>query len=211
MARRGGELREHILRTAKDVFLEMGFERASMDVMAARAATSKRSLYAHFESKDKLFLAVVDLVRELYLGKLKTPDAYGEDTAKAVVVFCGRFLQLLLWEPALRTCRLGITEAGRLPEASAQYYDAIFDTTHERLAAFLSERCQLAPSTSTEITHDLLGRTVYPRLFRALLGVEKPLNGQPDEASIAADIDLAPIRTAVAALLPSEGAGTPRP
>jgi AcrR family transcriptional regulator len=63
--RRGDKLREHILWTAKDVFLELGFERASMDVVAARAATSKRSLYAHFESKDKLFLAVVDIAREL--------------------------------------------------------------------------------------------------------------------------------------------------
>ena len=32
MARRGSELREHILWCAKDVFLEQGFERASMDV-----------------------------------------------------------------------------------------------------------------------------------------------------------------------------------
>ena len=209
MARRGDELREHILWAAKDVFLEMGFERASMDVVALRAATSKRSLYAHFESKDKLFLAVVNLVRELYLGRLKTPGDYGEDTAEAVVLFCGRFLQLLLWGPALRTCRLGIAEADRLPEASAQYYDAIFHTTHERLAAFLSERCQLGPPASTEIAHELLGRTIYPRLVRALLGVEELLNEPPDEASIAADLDLAPIRRAVAALLPSKEVDTP--
>lgn len=208
MARRGEQLRQHILRTAKDVFLETGFERASMDVVAARAATSKRSLYAHFESKDKLFLAVVDLVRELYLDKLKTPADYGEDTAEAVVLFCGRFLQLLLWGPALRTCRLGIAEADRLPEASAQYYDAIFNSTHERLAAFLSERRRLSLPTSTRIAHELLGRTVYPRFVRALFGVEEVLNEWPDEASIAADLDLAPIREAVAALLPPEDVGT---
>ena len=37
MTRRGDQLREHLLWTAKDVFLELGFERASMDVVAARA------------------------------------------------------------------------------------------------------------------------------------------------------------------------------
>jgi AcrR family transcriptional regulator len=205
MARRGDELREHILWEAKNVFLEMGFERTSMDVVAARAATSKRSLYAHFESKDKLFLAVVDLVRELYLGRLKTPRDYSEDTTEAVVSFCGRFLQLLLWQPALRTCRLSIAEAERLPEASARYYDAIFTTTVARLAAFVGERCRLAPETSTDVARELLGRTVYPHLVSALLGVEEPLTGQPEEASLAADVDLAPIRTAVAVLLPSEG------
>jgi AcrR family transcriptional regulator len=201
--RRGDKLREHILWTAKDVFLELGFERASMDVVAARAATSKRSLYAHFESKDRLFLAVVDLVRELYLGRLKTPDDYGQDTADAVVLFCGRVLQLLLWQPALRTCRMSIAEAERLPEASARYYAAIFHTPHARLAAFLSERCQLPPPASADIAHELLGRTIYPRLVRALLGVDDPLREQPDEAAIADDIDLAPIRRAVATLLPA--------
>jgi hypothetical protein len=143
-------------------------------------------------------------VRGLYLGRLKTPGDYGEDTAEAVVLFCGRFLQLLLWEPALRTCRLSIAEAVRLPDASAQYYDAIFNTTHERLAAFLNERRRLAPAASTDIASELLGRTIYPRLVRTLLGVEEPLKEQPEEASIAADVDLAPIRRAVAALLPSE-------
>lgn len=202
MARRGDELREHILWTAKDVFLEMGFERASMDEVAARASTSKRSLYAHFESKDKLFLAVVELVRGLYLGRLKTPYDYGHDTAEAVVLFCGRFLQLLLWGPALRTCRLGIALADRLPEASTQYYDAIFDTTHQRLVAFLSEQCQLGLGASAEIAYELLGRTINPRLVRALFGVDELLTEQPDEASLADDVDLVPIRRAVAALLP---------
>ena len=208
MARRGDELRQHILWTAKDVFLEMGFERASMDVVAERAATSKRSLYAHFESKDNLFLAVVDLVRELYLGSLKRPNDYSDDTAEAVVLFCGRFMQLLLWEPALRTCRLGITEAERLPEASAKYYDAIFHTTHERLRTFISREYQLAPQTSADIAHELLGRTLFPRHIRALTGVDKPLTKQPNEAAIAVDIDLAPIRRAVAALLPKKSART---
>jgi hypothetical protein len=49
---------------------------------------------------------------------------------------------------------------------------------------------------------------MYPRLVRALLGVDEPLKEQPDEASIAADVDLAPIRRAVAALVPPAQAGT---
>ncbi len=196
---------EHILWTAKDVFLEMGFERASMDVVAARAATSKRSVYAHFESKDKLFLAVVNLVRGLYLGRLKTPGAYAGDPAEAVVLFCGRFLQLLLWQPSLRTCRMSIAEAERLPEASAQFYDAIFHSAQERLAAFLGERFQLAPPASSGIADELLGCTLYPRLVSALLGVEEPLRESPGEATIAADLDLTPIRRAVAELLPAPG------
>jgi hypothetical protein len=42
MARRGDQLREHILFTAKDVFLEMGYERTPMDAVASRAETFGR-------------------------------------------------------------------------------------------------------------------------------------------------------------------------
>lgn len=204
MARRGDELRRHILWTAKDVFLQTGFERASMDVVAARAETSKRSLYAHFESKDKLFVAVVDLVRELYLGRLGTPGDYAPDTAEAAVLFCGRFLQLQLWEQSVRTVRLGIAEAERLPQAAAELYDAVFAATSERLAAFLAERCPLAAEQAAGTATALLGLTVHPRLFRALLGVDAPLRERPEESAIAEDVDLAPIRAAVRLLLPAD-------
>jgi len=92
MARRGEELREHILWIAKEVFLEMGFERASMDVVANRAETSKRSLYAYFESKEKLFLAFIALVRSLFLGRLRMPGDYSDKPVEALVMFCGRYL-----------------------------------------------------------------------------------------------------------------------
>jgi AcrR family transcriptional regulator len=203
MARRGEQLREHILWTAKDVFIEMGFERTSMDVVAARAQTSKRSLYAHFASKDNLFTAVIGLVRELYLGRLGSPADYGDDPAEAVVRYCGRFLQLLLWNSALRTLRLGIAEAERLPEAAARYHDAIFQAPQQRLAGYLAERYGLGPELSRETAHHLLARAVYPQLIRGLLGVDAPLPQRPEVDALATDVDLAPLRAAAAALLPA--------
>ncbi|MEU6175563.1 TetR/AcrR family transcriptional regulator [Streptantibioticus parmotrematis] len=209
MARRGEQLRDHILWTAKDVFIEMGFERTSMDVVAARAETSKRSLYAHFESKDKLFGAVIGLVRELYLGRLGTPAEYGEDPAEAAVAFCGRFLQLQLWTAALRTLRLGIAEAERLPEAAAEYHEAIFEIPQQRLATFLVERYGLGADAGREIAGQLMGRVIYPQLIRALLGLAEPLAERPDEATLADDVDLTPLRAAAAALLPPHDAAGP--
>jgi len=200
MGRRGGELRDHILKAAKDVFLEMGYERASMDVVAARAETSKRSLYAHFESKEKLFTAVVALVRDLYLGRLGVPDDYGDDPTDAITRYCGRFLQLILWQPALRTFRLNVAEAERVPDAAAEYYDAIFATTQARLAEYLDAHVDVSPRPSADVARELLGHTVYPQLFRALFGVE-PAADTPDESGLERAVDLAPIRAAIDALL----------
>ncbi|MCA1218360.1 TetR/AcrR family transcriptional regulator [Streptomyces sp. 8L] len=202
--RRGEELRRHILVTAKDVFLETGYERASMDTVASRAQTSKRSLYAHFANKDNLFLAVLDFARELYLEKLRTPDAYAERPAEAVTLFCARFLQLMVWEPQVRTCRLSIAEAERLPGSSSAYYEAIFISTHERLVAYLDERYDIAPGDSGALAQDLLDRTVLPRLFRALLGVDAATTTAPDAVALADTVDLDTIRALVTGALPPE-------
>ena len=201
--RRGAELRRHILFAAKDVFLSQGYERASMDTVAAQAGTSKRSLYAHFESKDKLFAAVLDLVRELYLGRLRTPGAYADEPLEAVTRFCGRFLQLMTWEPQILTCRLTMAEAERLPASSRAYFDAIFTSTEERLAAYLSRQYQLSPPAAAALAADLLARTVLPRLFRTLLNVEPPVKDNPGDAILAEDAGLSRIRQLVRASLPA--------
>ena len=111
MARRGNELSEHIIFAAKLVFLEMGFERASMDEIASRAKTSKRSLYAHFESKEKLYLAIMDSARRIFLGRLKMPGDYSENASEALVIFCGRFQEVLLFTWTIKLCRLKIGRA----------------------------------------------------------------------------------------------------
>lgn len=201
--RRGEELRRHILFTAKNVFIETGFERTSMDTVATRAGTSKRSLYAHFESKDTLFLAVLDLVRELYLDKLRTPDAYSEDPPEAVVLFCGRFLQLLVWEPQVRTSRLSIAEAERLPGSASAYFEAIFVTTYDRLGEYLARRYAMDQESATALARELLDRAVLPRLVRTLLSVEDAISEPPDDAALGDHVDLDAIRPLVAAALPT--------
>lgn len=196
MARRGDLLREHILWMAKDVFLELGFERASMDVVAARAETSKRSLYAHFESKEKLFLAVIDLVRGLFLGRLRRPEDYSDRPAEALAQFCGRYLEVMLYESSVQMMRVTMAEATRFPEGAAQYFDVLFAEVRARLGAYLSATFGLSDTEATLSAETLLGRILYPRLPRALFGID-PLARSLESPGV----DLAPIRIAVAELI----------
>ncbi len=46
--------RESILNAAIDAFIEFGFEKTSMDLIAERANSSKRTVYNHFSSKESL-------------------------------------------------------------------------------------------------------------------------------------------------------------
>jgi AcrR family transcriptional regulator len=182
MARRGDALREHILQAAKQVFLEMGFERASMDEVARRANTSKRSLYAHFESKEKLFLAVLDLVRGLFLARLKEPAAYSDEPTKALTLFCARYLETMLTRAPVQLLRLTVAETARFPEAAAQHYDSMFAEVVGRLAGYLETTFGSSARASTDAAQRLLAQVLFPLLPRALFGLEELIDGFDDEA-----------------------------
>jgi hypothetical protein len=52
---------------------------------------------------------------------LGTPDDFSKKPDEALVLFCGRFLEKLLWASAIRICRVCVAEAERFPGESAQY------------------------------------------------------------------------------------------
>ena len=172
MARRGDQLREHILWMAKDVFLEMGFERASMDIVARRAATSKRSVYAHFENKEKLFLAVIELVRGLFLTRLKQPGDYSDRPAEALVLFCARYLQTMIYEASVQMCRVSMAESERFPEQSALYFDVLFTQVQARLSAYLKATFHLSTKVSVDAAQKLVAQVLLPQFPRALFGMD---------------------------------------
>jgi AcrR family transcriptional regulator len=64
-----------ILDAASAVFAAEGFERAKMEILAARAGTTKPTLYARFGSKEGLYAAAVQ--REYELRKVRLFEAYG--------------------------------------------------------------------------------------------------------------------------------------
>ena len=53
------EKREQIFQAAVAEFQEKGFRDASMNRVSERAGASKRTVYKHFESKEKLFQELV--------------------------------------------------------------------------------------------------------------------------------------------------------
>ncbi len=200
MGIRGEALRERILWAAREVFLEVGFERTSMDVVASRAETTKRTVYAHFESKEALFLAVFEMLRGYFLGRLSTPDAYSKDPAEALVLFCGHYLETLLWEGAIRMCRVCAAEAARFPNEAALYCYVVFTEVETRLATYLSVAFGLTEPASSEAAQRLLGQVLHPRFTRTLFGVD-PSATSFDESGLSPDFDLGPIRKVVADII----------
>lgn len=63
--------RELLLRAAEQVFARDGYEKAQVDQIAAEAGFSKGGLYAHFESKEELFLALYQIKTASYQATLR--------------------------------------------------------------------------------------------------------------------------------------------
>ena len=56
----GRDGRADLLAAAAEVFAEQGFRRASVEAIAERAGYSKGAVYWHFESKEEVFLALLE-------------------------------------------------------------------------------------------------------------------------------------------------------
>ncbi len=77
----------------------------------------------------------------------------------------------------------------------------VFGEVLTRLAAYLKSTFGLSAKASTEAAQRLLGQVLYPRLPRALFGIDPLIESLDVET--AGEIDVKPIRKAVAELIAS--------
>lgn len=74
-----------ILRAAQVVFARHGFRQTSMAMVADEAQLTRQALYHHFDSKEALFAALVDLLQEDGVAAARQAAAQGgRDAAGAV-------------------------------------------------------------------------------------------------------------------------------
>ena len=125
-----------MLAAAKQVFLERGFEGATLDEVIARAGGSRATLYAQFGDKEGLFAAIIEeLCAEILAG---LPSAGAEDAPEAVLCALGQAYMKTLMAPAnLALYRMVIGESARFPKLGARVYASGPLAAAQRLAAYL--------------------------------------------------------------------------
>jgi AcrR family transcriptional regulator len=99
------------------VFLEMGYDDASVDEIARRAGMSKKTIYRVFEAKQDLFAAVIEARRD-ELAAIMEGEA-GDDGRPPEDVLKGCLRQIARFVLAPRQAalyRLALAEAQRAPE-----------------------------------------------------------------------------------------------
>jgi AcrR family transcriptional regulator len=193
--------RERIVWAAKSVFMDKGLDEASMEDVAAAAGTTKPTVYAHFNSKDELFAAVLALVKGLFLGMLGSPEAYADEPLEAVVCYCGRYAELICMRDAIGYQRLIIAVAARRPTLGMAAYDALFAEAARSLASYLRDR-RLTPHPERD-AELLMWATGAGPMCRHLFGVEEAPEGLPGDGPIGTRVDLARVRDAVGVIAAS--------
>ena len=112
--------RAAILEAAEQVFLRDGFVGANMDELTGLSGVSKQTVYAHFGSKEALFVELVTSMTRGAGDAVHTDDlpdpASRAELQEALVDYAVRQLSAVLSPRILRLRRLVIGEEARFPE-----------------------------------------------------------------------------------------------
>lgn len=134
---RSDRKRRTVLLAATAVFLEMGFDGASMDQVAARAGVSKVTVYKYFSDKEQLFAAIVHATTDQIeaLVRLTTETMASEaDLDKSLALLARRFIGALMQPEVLQLRRLVIANADRFPVVARSWYQQGFERVLAALA-----------------------------------------------------------------------------
>lgn len=116
------ERRQAILDAAEELFLEQGFERASVSAIVARSGGSLATVYELFGSKLGLLRAVVDRNREQGLSGIDT-IVHGLDSAAEILTLLAHRLFDYFTSPrAIAFMRVVIAESLRDPEFARAFH-----------------------------------------------------------------------------------------
>lgn len=141
MINRQGRKYDQVLDGARAVFVEMGYERASVDEIARVAGVSKATLYSYFPEKRLLFsevyrteiLRLADSAVELTDSHLP-PERALRDAGR-------RMLEYMTSDFALAMYRICVTETPRFPEIGRAFYENGPELGRDRLGCYLRAAC----------------------------------------------------------------------
>jgi AcrR family transcriptional regulator len=147
--------RRQILAGASKVFMDLGFDGASMGEIARAAGVSKGTLYVYFVDKSRLFEAIVQ-EETLEQGRMAFNFDPDRDVGTTLREFGQAYIELLCRPGGGSAIRTVMAIAERMPDVGRRYYENVLAKTINRLADYLEahvtakdlviDDCQLAAS-----------------------------------------------------------------
>jgi AcrR family transcriptional regulator len=157
--------RRQILDGARKLFLDLGFDGASMGEIARAAGVSKGTLYVYFADKSRLFEAIVEQ-ESLEQGQVAFNLDPSRDVTTTLMEFGQAYIQLLCRPGGGSALRTVMAIAERMPEVGRRFYDNVIALTVRRLAGYLEVH---AASGDLAIPDCELAATQFMQMCQATL------------------------------------------
>lgn len=176
-----------LVKAGAQLFLSHGYEKTTMDAVAAKAGMSKRTLYTRFPGKADLFEAVVNDVLSRTVRALGEEHTFEGSLQDNLVAFAENLLKSALVPDVIAVERVVTGEAKQFPELAARLHqrfaDYIVDLLSELIAHF--EPKQTRPQAAVRRDAELfLAMVVLPPIRRAVLFQSKPGLHEEDRLAI---------------------------
>jgi AcrR family transcriptional regulator len=185
--------RSHILKVARDAFIEEGFAATSMSTIAARVGGSKATLYKYFPSKEQLFEDMMAESCAAVLEALLKPELPHDDV-RALLRACGsRFLSALFTPDALSIIRLIYAEGVRFPEVARTFFENGPDFVSQELAKHLTQlarRGLIRCADPLLTTQQFLGMILGDKQLRVAWGLAPMLTEAEIDAQVEHAVEL---------------------
>jgi AcrR family transcriptional regulator len=191
-----GDKRRQILNGATAVFMEKGFDAASMGEIARAAGVSKGTLYVYFDDKQALFDAIVQEACHIHAERVFEFDHADHDVAGVLAKLGIAFATVMCRPEQMSAIRTVIAIADRMPELGRKFYETGPARGAANLAAYLGAQVAAGVLTvdDTVIAAEQFTGAMMGTLFRRTL-----FNcGAPTSEQIAYSVGIA-VRTFMAA------------
>ncbi len=170
--------RQQMIVAAKSVFLEEGYQRASVDSIAAAAGATKRTLYDHFGNKASLFQECILYCCDEFLEWIPEVDMLPRDTEEGLNHFLDRMNAFINRPDTVRFLRMIISEAEHQPAFATLMNQSALSPVERVLRDYLKRqvaRGELQQHDTEAWVKILIGLVSNLDYIRALLAV-------PDDA-----------------------------
>ena len=130
--------REQILEAAMHTFLELGYEGASMNLVAERAGVIKQTIYSHFQDKEGLFICVISSLTVDHVQHIFTKPTVESQSPEQILRTLAQTLASRQFDPRFtKLFRIVIGESGRFPKIAQLYTRATIKPGSELLIQYL--------------------------------------------------------------------------
>ncbi len=142
---------EELLNVALDIFLEKGFEQATMEEIAVSVGMSKRTVYARYEDKPALFKAAVRRAIMRYTVPREALDVIDANQLEnALNAIAHQRIVNLMKPVAIKLQRILSTQSYRFPELFKVAFDEGAGPTIDFLCDLFTHHAALGAITVAE-------------------------------------------------------------